>query len=150
MGSLEATVERANCPCRVLLAEDDEFLALVIRDFLRDEGFEVALAVDGLEALERAKDGSFDVLLTDFRMPRMNGAELICRLRAQFPMLPVVLMSGNPPADVWSRINAAGDDTMMFVHKPMHLQHLLKALQQVRRHASGEASKHHNLSGWVF
>lgn len=126
-----ASVEARRCQWRVLLAEDDVLLANTVHDFLSDEGFEVALATDGRQALERACTATFDVLLTDLRMPHIDGAELVRRLRADHPKLPVVVMSGNAPANLWARLTRDEDGPTMIVNKPMRLQHLLHALLTV-------------------
>jgi len=121
-------------PWRVLLAEDDTLLANTVDDFLSDEGFTVALAADGRLALERAKSLAFDVLLTDIRMPNLDGIQLIRRLRTIRPDLPVVVMSGNAPVDLKAQLVREGEGPLVMVNKPMRLQQLLKAL----RHVLGE------------
>jgi two-component system response regulator FlrC len=129
----ENTQEAAMRPWRVLLAEDDSLLANTVDDFLSDEGFCVSLAADGLQALKQASDKPFDVLLTDLRMPHIDGSELIRRLRAKRPELPVVIMSGNAPVDLRARLMRDGEGPMAMVTKPMRLQELLHALQTVLR-----------------
>lgn len=79
---------------RVLLAEDEPLAALVLEEVLTDMGHQVILACDGQAALELAAQRSFDILVTDLAMPRLPGWELIPRLRASRPELPVVVMTG--------------------------------------------------------
>ncbi len=118
-------------PWRVLVAEDDVLLASTVDDFLKDEGFSVALACDGEAALETASCVEFDVLLTDLRMPRLDGVELIRRLRASRPDLPVVIMSGNAPANLRDILVRRGEGPLVMVAKPMRLTQLLSALHEV-------------------
>ncbi len=123
---------KPNCrQWRVLLAEDDPLVADTVDDFLTDEGFAVLHACDGQQALEHAREQNFDVLLTDLRMPVVDGSELIVKLRANRPELPVVIMSGNAPVDVRTRFSRNGGGPLAMVTKPMRLQKLLQALQQV-------------------
>jgi len=136
MAKPEQTQEAAARRWRVLLAEDDSLLANTVDDFLSDEGFCVSLAADGLQALKHALDQPFDVLLTDLRMPHIDGSELIRQLRAKRPDLPVVVMSGNAPVDLRSRLMREGNGPMVMVTKPMRLQELLQALQMVLRNAA--------------
>ena len=117
-------------PWRVLLAEDDALLGHTVNDFLSDEGFAVSLVCDGQQALETAEDLAFDVLLTDLRMPRVDGAELIRRLRSGRPDLPVVVMSGNAPTDLRETLAREGEGQLVMVTKPMRLRQLLRALQE--------------------
>jgi CheY-like chemotaxis protein len=63
-------------------------------------------------------------------MPRLDGFELIRRLRADRPQLPVVVMSGNAPADLNDSLRPHGSGPLVFVHKPMRLGQLLAALRQ--------------------
>jgi CheY-like chemotaxis protein len=121
-------------PChgwRVLLAEDDVLLASTVDDFLREEGFQVSIAGDGEEALDQAATTPFDALLTDLRMPRMDGETLIRRLRTQRPELPIVVMSGNAPPDWRQTLQREGEGPLVLLNKPMRLLQLLNALREV-------------------
>ena len=120
-------------PWRVLLAEDDALLADTVNDFLTDEGFTVSPAVDGAAAVDLAQTIEYDVLLTDLRMPNLDGLALIKRLRDTRPDLPVVIMSGNAPADLRVSLNGCGDGPLIMISKPMRLTQLLGALNEVLR-----------------
>jgi CheY-like chemotaxis protein len=80
----------------VLVAEDEEAIAYIFRRFLEDAGYRVSTAADGIEALEIFAREAIDALLTDARMPRMGGAELIAHLRSLRPDLPIVAVSAYP------------------------------------------------------
>jgi PAS domain S-box-containing protein len=73
----------------ILLVEDEEVVRHFVQTVLDDAGYDVVVAADGHEALERAEQRRFDLLLTDLVMPKLNGADLAARLH-----LPVVYMSG--------------------------------------------------------
>jgi CheY-like chemotaxis protein len=118
-------------PRRVLLAEDDALLAQTVLDFLSDEGFSVVMAGDGQQALEQAKTVVFDVLLTDLRMPHVDGIQLVRGLRTKRPALPVVVMSGNAPVNLRTSIVREGEGPLVIVAKPVRLPHLLQAIEQV-------------------
>src|SRR5690606_24110733 len=68
---------------RVLLAEDDVHVGAFMAEALRFLGFEVTLASDGAQALALAADHEFDVVMTDHRMPEMDGLGLVRALRAR-------------------------------------------------------------------
>jgi len=80
----------------ILLAEDEQDVREVAREFLESAGYTVLLAANGAEALERAREfsGSVDLLVTDMVMPGMTGHELVRRLRQQRPEFGVIYMSG--------------------------------------------------------
>jgi CheY-like chemotaxis protein len=78
----------------VLLVDDNQDGLLVRRALLEEQGFQVAIASNGEEGLKLFKEGHFDVVVTDYRMPVMTGIELIRKIRELKPLLPVVLLSG--------------------------------------------------------
>lgn len=117
---------------RVLVAEDDLLLGATIAEFLTLDGFDVTTAGDGQAALETAlaHPDSFDVVLSDLRMPRMDGTTLILALRAVRPGLPLVVMSGNVPEDWHARLSRElpGNRQPRLVTKPMRMDELKAAL----------------------
>jgi PAS domain S-box-containing protein len=82
---------------RVLIVDDEDFVREFVRDFLEEYHFECVEAVDGEDALSKLKTDphGFDLILTDYTMPKMNGLKMIEHLRKDFPYLPVILTSGN-------------------------------------------------------
>lgn len=78
----------------ILVAEDEALAAMALEDFLSYKGFRVTLAGDGLEAIEHYTRDPADILITDLRMPRMDGHALIREIRARHASLPVVVMTG--------------------------------------------------------
>jgi CheY-like chemotaxis protein len=116
---------------RVLMAEDEWLAAEVLAEGLTDAGFIVLVAADGQAALELAAAGAdFDLLLTDLRMPRLDGRELIARLRAERPDLPVVVMTGFPPPDGADALHTGGAPLRLLT-KPIEIAPLVAALQAV-------------------
>lgn len=116
---------------RILVAEDDALLAETVNEFLTQEGYCVAVSPDGQEALETASRKKFAALLTDLRMPRLDGAALVRRLRANRPELPVVVMTGFAPPDWRSTLQQEGEGPLVLLDKPIRLSNLLSALRQV-------------------
>jgi len=116
---------------RILYAEDDRLIAGAIADVLADFGFTVCCAADGIEAVKAAEAFSFDVLLTDLEMPRMNGLELVAALRADTPSLPVVVLTGNPPDGGASAFAGLGSGPFVLLSKPARLDDIEAALAQV-------------------
>src|SRR5215212_7555335 len=129
---------------RVLVAEDEALIALSLADLLEAEGYEVALAPDGADALDAARclGSALDVLVTDLNMPRMGGEDLIRALRAERPGLPVVVVTGSvPPGGIEElRRRAGGDGPMLLLLKPPDHEELAAALRQaVTAGAAAEA-----------
>jgi DNA-binding response OmpR family regulator len=116
---------------RVLVAEDDDLFADAVDTFLQDAGFKVFIAADGEAALQKASRCRFDVLLTDLRMPRLDGAGLIRRLRADRPDLPVIVISGNPPEDWEDSLQREGEGPLVLLNKPARLQDVVLTLNSL-------------------
>lgn len=79
----------------VLIAEDEPMAAEALQMILTWQGYRVTLAGDGVEALEADAADPADILITDLRMPRMDGKELIQSIRERRPRLPVIVISGH-------------------------------------------------------
>jgi CheY-like chemotaxis protein len=116
---------------RVLLVDDELSSAEVLALVLAGEGYQVTLAADGRQALARLEEAAPDLLVIDFMMPGMNGAELVkaIREREQFSGTPVVLISGAPEAAL--RAYQASYDA--FLRKPFGLDEFLRTLERVRK-----------------
>ena len=81
---------------KVLVAEDDRSVRMTIEFVLEDEGFEVHMAADGAEALQKAREILPDVILLDQIMPKMDGKEVFAALRADESTrsIPVIVLTG--------------------------------------------------------
>ncbi|WP_455179406.1 response regulator [Azospirillum melinis] len=78
----------------VLIAEDEDLVAMAVGEFLESEGFRVTVTHNGLEAIEADTADPADILLTDMRMPVMGGEALIRIIRQRRPELPIVVTTG--------------------------------------------------------
>jgi len=78
----------------LLLVDDNQNGLLARKSLLEEQGFVITTATNGEEAFDALSKGKFDLLITDFRMPKMNGVELIRRIRPLQPALGVILLSG--------------------------------------------------------
>ena len=89
----------------VLFVDDQEVLARLSCDILRNYGYGAETAYSGREALEKFHLQKFDILVTDFQMGGMNGLELARLVRLKIPMLPVLIVSGYPPQEGSGEVN---------------------------------------------
>src|ERR671916_1867942 len=134
---------------RVLVAEDEALIALSLADLLEAEGYEVALAPDGADALDAARrmGDALAVLVTDLNMPRMGGEDLIRAVRAGRPGLPVVVVTGSAPfgGEEELRRHAGGDGPLQLLHKPADCGELAAALR--RAVAAGSPAQDAGVTG---
>jgi CheY-like chemotaxis protein len=79
---------------QILLVDDNRNGLIVRKALLEEEGFAVETAANGEEALEKFAAARIDVIVTDFKMPRMNGAEMIRQIRQNSPQARIILLSG--------------------------------------------------------
>jgi CheY-like chemotaxis protein len=84
-------------PRTVLVADDDPPILDLVGGVLAAEGYDVRLATDGLDALDQALTTAPDLVLTDFKMPNLDGLSLVERLRERDCAVTVLLMSAVPP-----------------------------------------------------
>ncbi len=101
----------------VLVVEDDEGMRRLLSRILRDAGWSVAEAGDGREGLAAVERGRFGLVVTDLKMPRMDGMELLRRLRETRPSLPVVVLTAH--GTVSGAVEAMKLGAFDFLTKPL-------------------------------
>lgn len=114
---------------RVLVVEDERNIRILLTSILRQQGFDVVEAPDGREALRLLReDGQYRLIITDLRMPNMNGVALLEALHEDFPDIPVIVTSAYATAD-WA--SPAVDNAYRSLSKPFSHRQLLDAVQDV-------------------
>ena len=124
---------------RVLVVEDDDEIADVLRRSLRQEGHEVRTAADGEEALEAARDFSPDLVVLDLGLPKLDGVEVCRRLRAGSDVPILILTARSDTDDRVRGLDAGADDYLVKPFERAELQARLRALMR-RRPPRGSAS----------
>ncbi|GAB7079999.1 response regulator [Megalodesulfovibrio paquesii] len=116
----------------VLLVDDEEGIRKVLSLILRDAGYEVHLAVSGEDALNRLAEVQPAIVLTDIKMPGMDGIELLSRIKAQDPDIEVIMLTGHGDLDL--AIQSIKREATDFVTKPINEDILDIALTRAREH----------------
>lgn len=120
----------------VLIVDDEPIVRGLLARIVNRQGYSVTEAVDGLDALEKMKDVRFDFVISDIKMPNMDGLKLLKEIRAQYPNTYVLLITGNRAEYKAEKVMAAGAD--QFIAKPfknMDIAHTLKGLYLKRQQA---------------
>ena len=118
----------------VLLVEDEETLALIIKDTLEGQGFRIRLAKDGEEGLRRFFEEKPDVLVADVMMPRMDGFEMVRRIRRKDKQTPVLFLTArSATSDVVEGFELGGND---YLKKPFGMQELIVRIKALLGRAS--------------
>ncbi len=119
---------------RVLVVDDEENLRLVVRSFLKRDGFEVEVAGSGEEALALIESFGPDVVLTDVRMPKMGGLDLLSTLKAKGSEITVIVMSAYGSVDL--AIEAIKAGAYDYIQKPFKNEELLLTLRKAEERES--------------
>lgn len=124
---------------RLLLVEDTVALADQLLPLLRDHGYAVDWLADGCDALVRAHDDDFDLVILDLGLPGLDGLEVLRRWREQGLSMPVLILTAR---DSWAErvdgLRAGADD---YLTKPFHPEELLLRVQAVLRRSHGSANQ---------
>ena len=124
---------RQATPLRILVAEDNEFNAQLMRQLLQRRGHQVTVASNGIDALSLATRGSYEIMLLDLHMPGLDGFGVIEKLRASERStgghLPVVALTARSRQEDRDRCLASGMDE--FLGKPVHASALWAAVERV-------------------
>ena len=107
---------------RILIADDEEAARQSLGQILGEDGYEVFLASDGEEALRLTAEETPDILLTDLRMPGMDGHELLTRVRQGFPDVSVVIMTAH--GTIRSAVQALREGAEDYLTKPINVEEL--------------------------
>jgi chemotaxis protein histidine kinase CheA/ActR/RegA family two-component response regulator len=127
-GVRSARPTRAIGPRRILVVDDSRAVREAAQLILTQGGYDVESAADGWDAWELLQDRPYDLLVTDLEMPRLDGHELIARVRgsAELAALPVLVVSSRTADTMRTRIHRAGASA--FVGKPLRKKALLDAV----------------------
>ena len=117
-------------PRRILLVDDDASLLVVLAEQLHDDGYEVATARDGQEALRRLEAGWPDLILLDLMLPKVDGLALARQIKADAD-LPIIVLSAIDTAD--SKAKLVDEVAEDYVAKPYHYPELRARIERVLR-----------------
>jgi len=119
----------ASLPPNVLLVDDNRDGLLVRRSLLEEIGCSVQIAISPEDGLKLFQAGKFDVVVTDYRMPRMDGTELIRRIRLLDPNARIIMLSGFVAPLGLTELNTGADAVISkSANEPAHLTRSVKRL----------------------
>lgn len=119
---------------RVLVVDDDKAHLAMLVAMLQGWGYAVHPATDGEDAIALVREHSFDAVLTDIRMARVDGLEALRQIRSYNPFLPVLLMTAYSSLDIAVEALKAG--AVDYLHKPLDFDELRSALQRTITHGA--------------
>ena len=113
---------------KILVVEDDNLFLWTLNCFLQKEGYEVFTAANAESAIDVAQQQSFDIVISDFHLPGLNGRDLIRKVRSVQPATKTILISAYQPEEIENR-----DPALLnaYLNKPIELKSLKKLLHDL-------------------
>ena len=128
-----------------LLLIDDEFACNEsIKQILKPAGYECVLFENPCKALEAFKNDHFDLVITDFRMPEMNGIEVLKEIRKLDPNTRVIIMTGF--AEIDNAIAAVNNGAYAFFRKPVDVRDFMETVSKIEEELKNNEEKEVNLN----
>ncbi len=120
----------------LMIIEDDKVAAYSLKEYFGRIGYESDVFTNPREGVRAFKLGGYDTVLTDIRMPELNGLEVLEEVRSQDPAARVIIMTGY--ADLEIAIAAVNSGAYAFFRKPLELDKVKKCLQKIAREKERE------------
>jgi nitrogen regulation protein NR(I) len=115
-------------PAKILLVEDDAAIVMALRRVLAEEEHEVIVETRGDDGLARALNTDFDVVITDLKLPGLNGLDLVRQLHAERPRVPILMMTAHGTTE--TAIEATKSGAYDYLVKPFEMPEMLKLVGQ--------------------
>lgn len=112
---------------KILIVDDERAIRSTLKEILEYENHQVEEAVDGAEGWEKIRNGGFDILLSDIKMPKMDGTELLEKVLAQGIDCPVIMISGH--GTIETAVDCIKRGAYDFIAKPLDLNRLMITLR---------------------
>ncbi|HYS44057.1 MAG TPA: response regulator, partial [Geobacteraceae bacterium] len=109
---------------KILIVDDEADIALILKLQLEDSGFKTARARDGLDALDKLARETFDLILLDVKMPRMDGMQVLARIQAEARNEAVVMMTAHGNEDI--AVAALKMGALDYIAKPFSTEDIVK------------------------
>ena len=115
---------------KILIVDDEEHMRELLKDFFEGEGFVVDMAEDGVKALEKLDD-SFRIVISDNRMPMMQGMELLDNIKEKSPAMPVIIITAYSTPKL--AVEAYKHGASAYITKPFNQEELLQKVKEIMR-----------------
>ena len=147
-----STQSQTNLPRRILVVDDDSDIRRLDAEVLKISGYEVDTAEDGEVGLEKVLHAvsyapeSYDLLITDYQMPRLSGLDLVKKLRAERMAIPVIIATGTLPKEKFTQYPWLQPAAILL--KPYTIDELLGTVREVLRVSVSAYAQVKSLPDW--
>jgi len=111
---------------RILIADDEKAVRMLLADVLKLLNYEIDMVENGAEAISHIDRRSYDLIITDYMMPEMNGLELTRRVKAKYPSIPILVVTGNGPVEDFMKSGATS-----CISKPFNIFQLKEIVRTI-------------------
>jgi two-component system NtrC family response regulator len=118
---------------KVLIVDDEKNFPIILSAVLEDEGFETASALSGMKAVEILKNENISLVLTDMKMPEMDGLSLLETIKSSWPEIPVIVMTAH--GTVEKAVEAMQKGAFTYIIKPFGNQELVQHIKNALSHS---------------
>lgn len=135
---------------KILFVEDEEDLTLIVADTLREQGYEVITAADGVAGLDRFKSEGADVVVADVMMPKMDGFSMAKEIRKSSPTVPLLFLTAKSTIDdVEEGFEIGAND---YLKKPFELRELIVRIKALLRRYNTNRGEdiEYSLGSYIF
>jgi DNA-binding NtrC family response regulator len=116
---------------QILLVDDDVDLCVWLGQVLRAEGHAVSVVPDAETAIERLASCPFDLVMSDVRLPKVDGLTLLHRIRRDFPLTEVLLMTAY--GSIGDAVTAVKDSAVDYLRKPFDVAHVVTVVERIEQ-----------------
>ena len=114
---------------RILIVEDDEEMRALLRDVIEEEGHKTDSVNNGSEAFRKLVKQSFDLIITDIRMPGLTGLDILPGMRKLHPEVPIIVITAFGSEEIQRKAIERGANA--YLEKPIHFQKLTNLIQDI-------------------
>jgi two-component system, OmpR family, response regulator len=137
---------------RILLAEDDSNLGILLKNYLAAKSFDTELFTDGIKALTAFHALKYNICILDIMMPEMDGISLAIEIRKIEPAVPIIFLTAkSQKEDILEGFRSGADD---YITKPFSMEELLYRIQAILKRTSGtpmpKREDHYNIGNYSF
>ena len=113
---------------RILVIDDDENIRKVVCAILKDKGYNVDTAGSGNEAIIKTRQGHYDLMLVDIRLPDMEGTEILTRINDTVPRIRKIMVTGYPTLQ--NAVTAVNQGADAYIMKPFDVEKMLATIEE--------------------
>ena len=117
---------------KILVVDDDKRLANIIKEVFEYNGFKVVTSNDGEDAINKINvENNFDLVITDIKMPKKSGFEMVKELREEGNLIPVIFLTGN--SNIITKERAIQSGVNEYITKPIDFSELIERIKEYEK-----------------